>query len=438
MTPRAAWLCVAAAILTATVDAQQTRISVGVADTSAGTAVDHPVPSFCTLTIPEVILDLDTVDGIDIGYQHSPGYREARGLLDIRRADVRSGHDVNVFRLSGALNVGSGSGGGGGQLYLNPAVTNITVGTLRLGGPANESPAFGNMIDLGTNAHLRTLTVNSTLDFNRGRFRYYDASGSCFTGLPNHLSFEMGTADRRAGMLSVATGGHNSGIRDRTVHTFGIGIGTFSAYLGGLQVAAGSVNGHQRWGALDLRGATLQACNIEGPVKIGGPSGHGKAWFPRGRVACTNLQVGGGRPGLISGTGRLSLSNTEFIVSGDVVVGNPYDTTGERGVVETTIDGVSAGLDIGGSLTVTNDARLSLDFRGPQTEFSNGDGYWGLRIAGDRSAVLAALHDSHKLAWTTNGLSEAERSRFGVHYWSGGDYTYIGVQPPYAALIMVY
>jgi hypothetical protein len=149
------------------------------------------------------------------------------------------------------------------------------------------------------------------------------------------------------------------------------------------------------------------------------------------------MRVGSGKSGLISGTGLLSLSNTQFTVSGDVVVGSPYDKAGELGLVKTAIHGIPSGLDIGGSLTVTNGARIEIEFLGPQTEFSGGGSYWGLRIAGDRTVQLAALHDSERLTWIVHGFSEKEQSRFGIHYWPGGDYTYVGVLPPYGARIML-
>jgi hypothetical protein len=154
--------------------------------------------------------------------------------------------------------------------------------------------------------------------------------------------------------------------------------------------------------------------------------------------------VGVGSSGAIAGSGLLSLSNTQFVVTGDVTIGDPFSSSAngyppptERGRVETAINGVSCGLDIGGSLTVTNVAAIKLDFIGPPSADNAWNEYSGLRVAGDQTDMLKALHAAGKLTWTTAGIREEDMSRFGIHYRSTRDYTYVGLAPPRGTLITV-
>ncbi len=424
--------------------AQRAHLEIGVGWSTAGSAVIYPKPAFCGLTIEAGVFDLANTDQIRVGAQLNSNFRVMFGLLDLRGAFIRSGNATNTIRLSGAFNLGTGAGTSGGQIFLPPAITNITVGSFAIGGAGNEQIAsFPNNLVLGTNAQLRTLTVTNEFDFSRGRFLHYDVDGNSHTGLPGHVAFTMGTASHRAGYMRIATGGNNNGVSDRTVHTFGPGIGTFHAHVAGLNVASGSVNGHHRWGALDLRGATVTAFDIAGQVKIGGVSGHGRIYCPAGTITCASLQVGVGASGFIAGTGLLSLSNTQFEVTGGVTVGDPFATTPnnyppptERGLVETTINGVSCGLDIGGTLTVTNVAAIKLDFVAPPS--AAGGEYSGLRVAGDQTAALEALHAAGKLTWTTAGIPEADLPRIGIHYQPRRDYTYVGLAPPRGTLLTIH
>jgi len=341
----------------------------------------------------------------------------------VRRASIVSGADTNVLRVP-ALCVGIG-GEGCGALVLNPAVTNITVGALRLGG---GNAADLGIVDLGTNSQLRSLTIADSLDYTYGGFRCYDGQGHCITGLPGHVAFRMGAPSQRAGVLSIADGGSV----DPTVMELGQGIGTFEAYLTALRVAPTAIEGHHRHGTLDLRAATLVALDVDGPITIGGPSSHGKVYLPAGRVSCASLQLNATSAGHIPGDALLALSNTELKVAGDALLGDSGTMT--AGVLTNDIHGMPSGLDICGTLTVTNGGAMHLSFAGPPVDASRA--YWGLRMAGNRTNLLAALHAQGRLTWSMIGMTASQLDRFGIRYDAKRDCTYVGMEPLQADAVL--
>jgi hypothetical protein len=61
--------------------------------------------------------------------------------------------------------------------------------------------------------------------------------------------------------------------------------------------------------------------------------------------------------------------------------------------------------------------------------------YWGLRMKGDGVSVIQSLtetnstYPSRRLTWSTNALSAKVAARFGIHYDSFRNVTYVGVMP---------
>lgn len=168
------------------------------------------------------------------------------------------------------------------------------------------------------------------------------------------------------------------------------------------------------------------ALDVMGRVKIGGPGCYGKAYFSGGRAVCTNLQVGVGASGWLAVSSLLSLSNTTFVVSGDVTVGDPFTVTAGTGLITNQINGVSSGIDMTGTLSITNGGSIYLNFMGPPADPESV--YWGLRITGNQTDLLASMHTDGKLTWSTGGLTAKQMARFGINYDRGRNFTYVGVK----------
>ena len=66
-----------------------------------------------------------------------------------------------------------------------------------------------------------------------------------------------------------------------------------------------------------------------------------------------------------------------------------------------------------------------------------GKAYCGLQVAGDQTAALTALHTAGKLIWTTSGIPASDLTRFGIHYWTRQNVSYVGLRPPTGSLLMV-
>lgn len=380
------------------------------------------------VAVAEGTVNLANVSSINVGYQASTGHKPAIGLLDTSGATLVSGIDTNLLRAT-SLSLG-GPQEGRGTLKLNPSVTNITIGTLSMGG--NEPYAAG-FLDLGTNSELRTLTVDNNLTYAYGQFLCYDNAGNTINGFPGNVAFKMGTASQRAGTLSIADGGHNPGNAESTVYTIGPGLGSFEAYLTDLKVATGSVNGHHRRGSLDLRQSILVALDVMGTIKIGGASSHGKVYLPAGRATCTNLQINVQASNQIAGDGLLSLSNTTLTVAGNVTVGDPYKTN--FGIITNQINGVASGIDMTGSLVVTNGGQMNLNFMAPPD--NPNVVYWGLRMAGNHTDLLTSLHNAGKLTWGVAGLAPKQQAHCGIQYDEAFDYTFVGLAAAHPGTVIM-
>jgi hypothetical protein len=394
-----------------------TAIRLGYRSTDRNVTVD------ASLIVQGGVFNLANVSAIDIGVQDAQGWGAAKGLLDVSTATVVSGSITNRFQApSTRLGVNDASG----MLKVNPNVTNLTFTSLRMGGTSSASPGI---LDLGTNSLLRDLVIADTFSYTYGGFRCHDGSGNTIKGFPGNVTFKMGSESTRAGTLSVA----ENGMLDPVVMTLGPGIGTFQAYVSGLRVSAVAVNGHHRYGTLDLRNATLAALDVNGQVKIGGVSNHGKVYLPAGRASCTSLQMNVSANATTgAGSALLSLSNTLFTVAGDLLLGDPY-TTGFA-VITNQINGVCSGIDMTGSLTVTNGGRMRLSFMAPPIDPIRA--CWGLRMVGNKTTQLNALQTAGKLTWIAPGLTEVQRARVGAYYEPASNHTYFGLPPTRGTLIM--
>ncbi len=376
-----------------------------------------------TVTIANCRLILDRVSEITVGFNGVTGWGGIRSLLDASGASFVSGSASNLVRVP-VISIGKNNNAKG-TLKLNPAVTNITVDTLEMG---NQFGTQSGTLDLGANSQLKTLSVSNNLLLPYAYILCYDGSGTCITGFPGNVAFKMGSSSQRAGTWSIAIGG----LVDPTVYSFGPGIKSVEAYITALTVGDNSnTPGHYRHGTLDLRKATINKLDVSGAVKLGGNSGYGKLYLPTGRATCASLDLG---VSLVThyglwASGLLSLSNTEFVVSGNVTVGMGATDPWSTGKIESLTDGKSSGLDmtnLTATLTLVNAAnKIELTFAGPPADPFKP--YWGLRMAGNTSSQLTTLNTAGKLTWTMPGLTSEQQAKCGIHYDPVGNVTYVGL-----------
>ena len=339
------------------------------------------------------------------------------------------------------LRLGGGRTGATGVLKIPGSITNLAFDALEMGyfedlsGPPNYS-----ILNLGSNAQTRTVSIRNTCRLGLAKFQYLDATGSLKAGFPTGTALRIGTPTQRA-LLQV---GGASGLG--TISELGTGIGVFEAWLNALNVSKCKDNwsAHTITATLDLRGATVAALDVAGNVDIGQTMGSlASVFLPPCAVACTNLTVGTTGSGTVSYDnqwyGRLHLSNTVVSAVNQVAVN-------QSGRIYAALAGRSCGLDLATSaLTVaaphpTTGIYGLIDLIVADDPESLTDDYFGLRLQGDATAALQALHDASpsRLTWNIAALSPRNQARFGIHYDAARDLTVVGLlRIPSGTLLLI-
>jgi len=319
---------------------------------------------------------------------------------------------------------------GQGKLKLPPSITNMVFSNLYLGAARGGSTAPDySFIDLGTNSQLRSLIVSNTLQIGKGRFVYHDGSGT-YTGLPGNVTVRIGMSATDRGQLVLGQFYGYPG-----PYSVLNGIGSFEAYLDQCTIGENVHTGYENWpctGVLDLRECTNLVLDVDGAMNLGHSGGGvGYAYLANGQAVVGNLNVGAtGREANQNVEGYFWLSNVVMTVSNAVALGDPLDAPSD-GIVTNIIAGSSCGIDLQtDSLTITNGGRMVLKF--VADPLLDEGYYWGLKVAGDAQSLLQAYTNVSPalLSWDTSGLSPSKLSRFGIHYDTTGDVTYVGLRPP--------
>ena len=118
----------------------------------------------------------------------------------------------------------------------------------------------------------------------------------------------------------------------------------------------------------------------------------GYVGLPPGSIATSTVVLGASRIAAAGSEGRL-------VLNGTVVTCSAGATVNQTGVLETTVSGTSAGLDLasGAALGVTAGGLINVIFDAEQSPVAGE--YWGLRWEGDHSVELSDLATAGKLTW---------------------------------------
>ncbi len=360
--------------------------------------------------------------------------RPSSNQLDLSTATVQIGDVPNSIRtpiltVAGYIRgwtVGN-SANMHGELNLPGTITNLEAGLLELG--ANYTGR--GILDFGTNSQLKRFAV--TNDF----LLSYDGGYGIIKGFPTQaweLAIGRSNAPCHLWICSATNfrSYYNTGVLAPT-------NATVSAWLKTLEIGSGFYYGIYDWGTdgtLDLTASTLVDFNVTSHVWIGSAplaTGattltdkriKGRLLLPAGHATIGgDLRVGETNSSAYS-LGVLTLNGTTVDVSGRVQVNN-------SGSVTTRLAGVSAGINVQSTdtnnLVVANNGVICLVF--DSDPVASGDDYFGLRIQGDQTAYLKELAGAGHITWVTNTLAPQFRSRFGIHYNTKKNYSYVGLAP---------
>lgn len=323
--------------------------------------------------------------------------------------------------LPGRMSVGGGTRTSSGILRLPQTVTNITVGSFTLGAYYNSNPDDAlSMIDLGDNPQLTAMTATNDFTVGHGIFLYAD-NGASRTGIPAGVALSVGLSPEVRATFKYA--------HMQRAYTVDVGpsISRFSAYLREFRIGnlAGGIGSRIAIGRLDLRHAVMGPFDVDGHFIIAATnSNRGYVYLPPGEViVSSNLLMGLGFSTVYPSTALLSLSNTVFRVGGIVRLGT--NTT-----VQCALAGSPCGLDfeVGtNAVFEAGNSRIDLAFL---TDPGNpASPYWGIKLRNTNAVALLQSWTTApaRVTFDTSGLSPKARELFGIHYDTGGNFTYLGV-----------
>ncbi|NLF23262.1 MAG: hypothetical protein GX590_08870 [Lentisphaerae bacterium] len=374
---------------------------------------------------------------VNIGRSQNSGTAFAE--LDLASTDELAGDFTADNVDTPILRLGGGPRDGTGVLKVPGSVTNLAFGTFYLGSVPDLSGPPSSVFHLGSNTQLRTVLVRDDFRIGRGEFRYTDHDGTERTGLPDGIQFRVGSPANRA-VLRVGDF-HQLG----SVVELGPGLASFGGWLSELWIgkpSAGWAN-HNTRATLDLRDVQVDRLDVEGRVTLGmGMNDQSECLLASSDMRCSDLFVGcdGNATLQYNKVSTLSLSNAVAVVTNQAVIQ-------QTGLVSATIDGRSAGLDLATTNLVLAPpfvtfpqfyGHMDLVFAGDPPHLV--DDYFGLRLAGDATEALTALHDAEpsRLTWNVDGLSPSYQARFGIHYDPARDVTVVGLlRQPQGTVLML-
>jgi hypothetical protein len=196
------------------------------------------------LTVSATI-NVANVSNVWIGYSTRGNGPGAHGVLDLSKATIRTGSDLNRMVLAGNLNLAQNSGSANtmGALLLPPSLISLEVGDMALG---YERESRGTL-DFGAGSSLTSLTVRG--NFNLGYF----SSLTVFTNFPANVNVTVGLP-AAASVMRVGTVYYDDSIL-YVLHSTSLRLngGRFTGYLYELDVGFGtSGNDMSVEGILDL------------------------------------------------------------------------------------------------------------------------------------------------------------------------------------------
>lgn len=330
------------------------------------------------------------------------------------------------------VSIGGPSGYPTGVLKLPSTLRSITCGSFDMGYLDGLNTPSNSVLHLGTNSLPIVFTVSNRFVLGGGQFLTVNAAGIASNAFPEGSKLRVGTPSARA-VVQLGTLAANG-----TTGLFGKGFDDITLYASNVVLGRGGWVANIHYFTNDFRQATNFAWDVEGNFFIGTNLGDCMfAWFPpNGRAACSNLAIGQADQVSQNYRAFLHLSNTVLTVQNAA-------TVKETGVITNFVDGYSSGLDIG-SLQFdlqdpTNATGLydygRMDIRFLRDPVKVSEPYWGLRLKGDGTALLQTLtvtnatYPFRRLTWSTNALSATAAQRFGIHYDSIRNVTYVGVSP---------
>jgi len=251
--------------------------------------------------------------------------------------------------------------------------------------------------------------------------------------LPAGIDVQLGTPEQ-ACTVQIAHLGYQYSIDGSIIARDG---GDFWANLSSVDIGqwngkAGVGHAHtwQR-GTLDLR--AMASCDATfGMVRVGtigqeptnpaqGPLDpqfreevNGILALPPGTASANSVTLGHPYPPHPDAKGLLHLNGTLFIVSSGL-------TVHQTGIVETIVNGKSAGLDIVSGFTPVLNGKISINFAAPQDEGEAGE-YWGLRWAGAHQLALQTMLDEGRLT-----IDDTEGGGTAKIFYDG-TYTYVALR----------
>jgi len=344
------------------------------------------------------------------------------------------------------LTVAGGTANGGGTAILDLSTTSIVGGTLDINNLSVGNGRFSNgTLKLTSASGLTTVKVNTALNMAlEGTGRIGDSANL----MPSNIAWTIGTATNRA---SVTVGASAGGWSSNGLLV--LSGGSMDARISTLQVGTGGSNNGSAAGTLDMRSTPLIGNGLDvTTMSVGtGRNDNGKVYLGTGTANVGTTTIGTtdvGSAGLLELYGTVFKVNTLMTING----------LGTGGRINSRVQGVSAGLDIANSasLTITSSALVSTN-EGLNIVFANnplsalgvgtgaaGDNvYWGLRWAGNHTAALTAMlrgadnilnNADDLLRWNASALSGAFNSSAVSIFYDAGfgtperplNMTYIG------------
>ena len=359
----------------------------------------------------------------------SPNSMTVYAELDLASVGELAG-DITTNNVDmGILRLGGGNRDGTGVLRLPGTVTNMVFDTFHLGNIPDLKHPPNSVLDLGSNTQLRAITVRDDFRIGRGEFQYVDSGGTPHTGLPGGVAFRAGAEDQRAGFR---VGDCYTG----AIAVFGPGLSTFDAWLSELWIgdhAAIWMGQPTTYSTLDLRGVVVTSLDVEGDVTMGiGYDDQSTFYLSSSAMRCSTLTIGnfGSTRVNDNAVSTLVLSNAVVTVTNSV-------TLNETALVEATLDGYCAGLNLQTTNLFVAEPFVTfpeyyglIDLTFAADPLDTSANYYGLQLTGDARAQLQALTDAvpSRLTWNTDGLSPAKQASCGIHYDEGRDVTFVGLQ----------
>lgn len=339
------------------------------------------------------------------------GYSYGAAAVGEIRFRSTTGKTLSIGNSStdGYLAVGSAEAGFAGQGTLNLAGTstvNLYGGQLNVGATDPNS-----VTDNGTLTGVMTISNGATLNVGTATQRSEWNIG--------HTIFRNG--NKMEGTVTAAAGANVNAY----LSTLRIAVAPSNPKFGGISAPAS--------GTLDLSDATVSTFDVSGNVEIGRGRRSTNSNAPLvGTLAMgsTDVAIGGdfniGDDASYLGTsGTANFDGTRVTVAGGMLI----DATG---TVNVTIDGTSAGVQLGlsSTLTINSIDGYVMTFEEPLNLDTL---YYGLSWEGNHLSALQNLVTGSAISWVNNTSYDID-----VFYNGASNLTYIGVIPePSPALLLL-